>query len=115
MTAYTLQEAKEWFLNNSYGSLPCHHHGVRKECHSFAEAERFFRGDSSYSDETRSDDDSSSILGLGIGLAASSLFDSSSSDSSSFDTGSTDSTPDTSSSFDSGGGDFGGGGGGSDF
>ncbi len=42
MTVATTQEAMDFFLNNSSGSVTCEKDGEQKECTTFPEAKKFF-------------------------------------------------------------------------
>lgn len=46
MTVHNKDEAMQWFLSHSSGTVTCERaDGTQKECNSYPEAERFFNGE----------------------------------------------------------------------
>lgn len=43
MVAYSLEDARDWFLENHDGQLLCIKEGAQKYCSTYIEAEDFFR------------------------------------------------------------------------
>lgn len=44
MNVYSLEEAKEWFLYNSSGSVICMDGDVGKVCETYQEAKKWYNG-----------------------------------------------------------------------